>query len=222
MASFSPSRSPQDTSPPPITSAKDYSYHCHSSMREDSSRPQTSIPSSSSRPSPFFHHESPALYNHPNSIAPPQTFRRRQSRFDPMDKQEAEDLNDEPYGDLSSRLPLRRVSEEDSKDRGDGVNLPGIKALFGVAAGISFLANPPPLADQDRSPTHPCLFVRTSRSTAPISVPPISRPPFSLLVFAFDWTNIPLLVILRIALLSRMVGARVQRLLFTSTFRLPQ
>lgn len=58
--------------------------------------------------------------------------RRRQSRFDPMGR---EDEDDEGYGDLGQRHPLRRVAEEDAKESGDRVSLPSIKALFGVAGG---------------------------------------------------------------------------------------
>jgi len=52
---------------------------------------------------------------------------RRQSRFDPMDPA-GEDVDDEGYGDLGSRHPLRRVQEEGKEE---GVNLPSLKSLFG-------------------------------------------------------------------------------------------
>jgi hypothetical protein len=44
-----------------------------------------------------------------------------------------DDVDDDGYGELGGRHPLRRVDEgkEDS-----GVSLPGIKALFGVAGEI--------------------------------------------------------------------------------------
>ena len=56
---------------------------------------------------------------------------RRQSRFDPMANEGEED---EGYGDLGQRHPLRRVQEEEKED---GVSLPSIRNLFSVA-GKSF------------------------------------------------------------------------------------
>ena len=58
--------------------------------------------------------------------------RRRQSRYDPMGREE--ELDEEGYGELGHRHPLRRVAEEDAKEDGS-VSLPGIKSLFGVAGG---------------------------------------------------------------------------------------
>ena len=59
----------------------------------------------------------------------PLAARRRQSRFDPMGR---DDEDEEGYGDLGQKNPLRRV-EEDAKE--ESFSLPGIKALFGVAGG---------------------------------------------------------------------------------------
>jgi len=61
--------------------------------------------------------------------------RRRQSRFDPMGKDD--DMEDDgfPYGELGGRHPLRRVAEEETSKEDGSVSLPGIKALFGVAGG---------------------------------------------------------------------------------------
>jgi hypothetical protein len=61
----------------------------------------------------------------------PTTAYRRQSRFDPMANEGDED---EGYGDLGQRHPLRRVQEEEKED---GVSLPSIRNLFSVA-GKSF------------------------------------------------------------------------------------
>lgn len=60
---------------------------------------------------------------------------RRASRFDPMDP-DGGDLDEEGYGDLGSRHPLRRVKEESGKD--EGLSLPSIKSLFGSSGGKSF------------------------------------------------------------------------------------
>ena len=48
---------------------------------------------------------------------------------------DVEDNDEEVYGDLGPRNPLQRVSEEALKESGGNESLPGIKALFGVAAG---------------------------------------------------------------------------------------
>ncbi|WVW83680.1 hypothetical protein I302_105701 [Kwoniella bestiolae CBS 10118] len=65
---------------------------------------------------------------------------RRQSRFDPM-MAESEDtmMEDEGYGDLGLKHPLRRVKEEEmSKENKitppESISLPPIKSLFGVAS----------------------------------------------------------------------------------------
>lgn len=60
---------------------------------------------------------------------------RRQSRFDPMDPA-GEDIEDEGYGDLGSRHPLRRVQEEGKEEV---VNLPSLKSLFGPQGESSYL-----------------------------------------------------------------------------------
>ncbi len=49
---------------------------------------------------------------------------------------EEDNVEEETYGELEQRHPLRRLSEEDQKERAENFNLPGIKALFGVAAGM--------------------------------------------------------------------------------------
>jgi hypothetical protein len=74
---------------------------------------------SSLRVSPSMKASAPTAYQ-------PLQDRRRFSRFDPMGRGE-EEHEEEGYGDLGGRHPLRRVSEEDGKD----LHLPGIKALFG-------------------------------------------------------------------------------------------
>ena len=71
------------------------------------------------------------LCQKPNPLA----VRRRQSRFDPMGKDDGIDDESLPYGELGGRHPLRRVAEEDTSKEETGVSLPGIKALFGVAGG---------------------------------------------------------------------------------------
>lgn len=62
----------------------------------------------------------------------PLAVRRRQSRYDPMGR---DDEDEDGYEDLGQRHPLRRVAEEDCKE--ESLTLPGIKALFGVAGGES-------------------------------------------------------------------------------------
>lgn len=54
---------------------------------------------------------------------------RRQSRFDPMGRDE-EDMEDDGYEDLGHRHPLRRVQEEGKEE---AVSLPSIRNLFSVA-----------------------------------------------------------------------------------------
>lgn len=82
-------------------------------------------------PPPLFHAhtDSPVSYSAKHHHPSMMRGSRRISRFDPMAGDE-EDGDDDGYGELGGRHPLRRVDEgkEDS-----GVSLPGIKALFGVA-----------------------------------------------------------------------------------------
>ena len=60
--------------------------------------------------------------------------KRRQSRFDPMSAGDEEE--DDGYGELGSKHPLRRVSEEKEKELAENVSLPGIQALFGAGQSI--------------------------------------------------------------------------------------
>ncbi|WVR07235.1 hypothetical protein IAU60_004276 [Kwoniella sp. DSM 27419] len=93
---------------------------------------------------------------------------RRQSRFDPM----ARDIDDMPdedgYGDLGHKHPLRRVQEEDHKDgksSHEQVSLPGIKSLFGVASDHS---STPSSSQLFQSPSLPSL-IPNSPSSSPNS-----------------------------------------------------
>lgn len=100
--------------------------------------PETSSASStpSSSRSPRLQHGYPPIdHQHvPTKPSPlPLAASRRQSRFDPMGREE--ELDDEGYGELGHRHPLRRVAEEDGKEIAEHVSLPGIQALFGVAGG---------------------------------------------------------------------------------------
>jgi len=70
--------------------------------------------------------ESPTYLN--GKMPPPQVM-RRYSRFDPMGRGE-DDYDEDGYGDLGGKHPLRRVAEEDAHET---VNLPGIQSLFGIA-----------------------------------------------------------------------------------------
>ena len=66
----------------------------------------------------------------------PSAAYRRQSRFDPMANDDA--TEEEGYGDLGQRHPLRRVQEE---DKDDNVSLPSIRNLFSVAGtSVTFIA----------------------------------------------------------------------------------
>ncbi|WVQ67882.1 uncharacterized protein L199_006087 [Kwoniella botswanensis] len=77
---------------------------------------------------------------------------RRQSRFDPMIASDNEEMmEDEGYGDLGLKHPLRRVKEEEgTKDNKitppESITLPPIKSLFGVAS------------DHTQSPASSSLF----------------------------------------------------------------
>ena len=86
-------------------------------------------------PRPQFYHPSQHT-THPPSKPQGQGMtlaaRRRQSRYDPMAADE--EMDEEGYGELGHRHPLRRVAEEEGKEV-ESVSLPGIKALFGVAGG---------------------------------------------------------------------------------------
>ncbi|WWD17498.1 hypothetical protein CI109_101939 [Kwoniella shandongensis] len=75
-----------------------------------------------------------------SSLISPKMLPRRQSRFDPMAREEDEPV-DEGYGEL--KHPLHRVMEESSEHRdsqkerpkpAESISLPGIKSLFGVSA----------------------------------------------------------------------------------------
>jgi hypothetical protein len=93
------------------------------SPSDSSAKPRSNLLSSDSR-----------AHLQPQSLFRPNQARRRQSRFDPMIREE-ENVDEEAYGELGSRHPLRRVKEEE-QERVEGISLPGIKALFGVAAGM--------------------------------------------------------------------------------------
>ncbi|OCF36968.1 hypothetical protein I316_01566 [Kwoniella heveanensis BCC8398] len=95
---------------------------------------------------------------------------RRQSRFDPMGRENDELIDEEGYGDLGHKHPLRRVQEEDVKGDKAGsqepVSLPGIKSLFGVAGGDH--PTTPSSSSLFQSPSLPSL-VPNSPSSSPNS-----------------------------------------------------
>ena len=55
-----------------------------------------------------------------------------------MGRDDHYDGEDDGYGELGSRHPLRRVPEESIKDTRD-ISLPGVKALFGTLPGTLIL-----------------------------------------------------------------------------------
>lgn len=75
--------------------------------------------------------------------------KRRESRFDPIG-QDSDD--DEGYGELGHRHPLRQVKEDEPKS-GSSFSLPGIKSLlnpsFGKCTSFFRLANAPYLTRQN-------------------------------------------------------------------------
>ncbi|WVF71700.1 hypothetical protein IAT40_006508 [Kwoniella sp. CBS 6097] len=95
---------------------------------------------------------------------------RRQSRFDPMGRDSDELIDEEGYGDLGHKHPLRRVQEEDGKGDKAGsqepVSLPGIKSLFGVAGGDH--PTTPSSSSLFQSPSLPSL-IPNSPSSSPNS-----------------------------------------------------
>ncbi|WWC89554.1 uncharacterized protein L201_004478 [Kwoniella dendrophila CBS 6074] len=94
---------------------------------------------------------------------------RRQSRFDPMMAENEDIVEDEGYGDLGQKHPLRRVKEEpvknDKVSPPDSISLPPIKSLFGVASD-----HPPTPASSSlfQSPSLPSL-IPNSPSGSPSS-----------------------------------------------------
>jgi hypothetical protein len=112
---------------------------------------------------------------------------RRTSRFDPMAGDE-EDGDDDGYGELGGRHPLRRVDEgkEDS-----GVSLPGIKALFGVAGEIVAPRNPRPIAEPSRPPANTSDVFSPTRPALLNTFSALSRSDLSILL-PFHRTNVSL------------------------------
>lgn len=102
---------------------------------------------------------------------------RRQSRFDPMARDE-EDLDEDGYGDLGSRHPLRRVQEESKDD--SSVSLPSIRNLFSVAGEFSVIRCAiTRRADQNRRERQAI----SSRITAPRQLITIAGTRFTILLF---------------------------------------
>ncbi|WVQ99181.1 hypothetical protein IAU59_006313 [Kwoniella sp. CBS 9459] len=95
---------------------------------------------------------------------------RRQSRFDPMGRDSDEMIDEEGYGDLGHKHPLRRVQEEEGKGDKAGsqepLSLPGIKSLFGVANGDH--PTTPGSSSLFQSPSLPSL-IPNSPSSSPNS-----------------------------------------------------
>ncbi|WWC70416.1 uncharacterized protein I206_104367 [Kwoniella pini CBS 10737] len=97
---------------------------------------------------------------------------RRQSRFDPMAGENEEVLEDEGYGELGSKHPLRRVKEEENTKEGrasppESISLPPIKSLFGVASDHSQTQSPSS-SSLFQSPSLPSL-ISNSPSGSPSS-----------------------------------------------------
>ncbi|WWC61660.1 uncharacterized protein I303_104244 [Kwoniella dejecticola CBS 10117] len=97
---------------------------------------------------------------------------RRQSRFDPMMGEHDENMEDEGYGELGQKHPLRRVQEEESSKEGraappEHISLPPIKSLFGVA-GDTPQSQSPSSSSLFQSPSLPSL-ISNSPSGSPSS-----------------------------------------------------
>ncbi|KAK8864201.1 hypothetical protein IAR55_001447 [Kwoniella newhampshirensis] len=99
---------------------------------------------------------------------------RRQSRFDPMAGDDDPQIDEEGYGELGQKHPLRRLNEEGSVSRDalrersrptEAINLPGIKSLFGVAADHP---STPSSSSLFQTPSLPSL-IPTSPSGSPNS-----------------------------------------------------
>ncbi|ODN79952.1 hypothetical protein L202_03828 [Cryptococcus amylolentus CBS 6039] len=111
-------------------------------------------------------------FKHPAEPSPKGNMARRSSRADPMIRTDDEAYEeDEGYGELGQRHPLRRVKEDSKEEEearqvsgGDAISLPGIKSL------LSGAGDPPSVLNSAlfQSPSLPSLVPNspTSPSTA--------------------------------------------------------